>query len=189
MKKWTFCFVLLMTFLPAAISQVNRKDVNSVLSEFLENSADARYMEWGGNENDSLRLDPYDYDEMVRSYNKFFRVTKPEKCFFAKSYIIDSLQVLSDHAFGYVTLDIVSYGYVLNRLPIMMMKLHKVYLLINKSQYWYVLSETGDWFISLNAYIKWAENYLPDMTLTKESQYKSNVVKNLKDFKELIKTP
>jgi len=189
MKKRALCFLLFLSLMPEARTQINRKDVNSVFSEFLRNSADARYMEWSINPNDSLRLDPYDYEDLIRSYNKFFRVNKSEKCFFARSYLVDSLQIFPDHAFGFVTLDIVSYGFVLNRLSVMLVKMQKIYLLINKSQYWYVLSETGDWFISLNAYISWAEKYLPDMTLNNESEYKNNVVKNLKDFKELIKTP
>jgi len=189
MKKCICFWIAFLLFSLIANCQLNRHDAKSVLSEFLKNSADARYVGWTGNADDSLRLDASDYEDQVRSYKKLFRVVQSDYCFIARSYQIDSLQVFSDHAFGYVALDIVSYGNVLNRLPVMMMKLHKVYLLINKNQYWYVLSETGDWFVSLNAFIKWAENYIPDKTYNKEPQYKSNVLKNLKDFKELIKTP
>lgn len=184
-----FFSCLLVITTQIANSQVDRHDPKSVLSSFLENSYNGRYLGWAGNRDDSLRLEASDYYEKVRSFKKSFVIEQGDNCFFVKSYCLDSLQVISDHAFGYVTIDAITNGYVLDRLRIVPRKIQKTYLLISKNSNWYVLSETKYWYTSIKSYIKWAEKYLSNNTVTEGSEYKDNVKSNLKDFKDLIIYP
>jgi hypothetical protein len=187
-KRTSLCLVFL-TFTLLAYCQLNRKDVKNVFSEFLNNSFNGKYAGWSSYPNDSLRLDPTDYEDKVNSFKKTFRLAQTDNCFYAKAYGIDSLRVWSDFAFGYVTLEAVSYGYVLDRLYIGPQKINKTYLLITKNLNWYVLSETEDWFVSASSYIKWAEKYLSDKTRKEGHKYEDNVTNNLRDFKEYFKIP
>lgn len=181
--------IFFLSFSFIANCQLNRNDVNSVFSEFLKNSYDGKYVGWSSKPNDSLRLDPTEYIDKVISFKKPFRLVQTDNAYFTKSYRVDSLQIWTDYAFGYVTHEAISYGYVLNRLQIDPQKIHNTYLLIKKNFNWYVLAETNNWFVSAAAYIKWAERYLSDKTRTEGPEYKNNVANNLLDFKEQIKIP
>jgi hypothetical protein len=184
MVKWLFFYLLFVLVSREASSQVERHDPKSVLSSFLENSFNGRYLGWAGNRDDSLRLLASDYYEKVKSFKESFIIEQGDNCFFVKSYSLDSLHVISDYAFGYVTLDVITNGYIMDRLKIVPRKIQKTYLLICKNSNWYVLSETNNWYTSIAAYINWAEKYLSDKTKIEGSEYKDNVKNNLKDFKE-----
>ncbi len=95
--------------------------------------------------------------------------------------------MISDYAFGFVTLEAITNGYVLDRLKIFPRKIQKTYLLISKNSNWYDLSETNYLYTSITAHIKRAEKYLSDKTRIEGSEYKDNVKNNLTDFKEIIK--
>jgi hypothetical protein len=122
-------------------------------------------------------------------FGKSFIIEQGENCFFVKSYSLDSLQVTNDYAFGYVTIDAIANGYVLDRLKIVQKKIRKTYLLIRNNSNWYVLSETKYWFASIRSYISWAEKYLSDKTRTEGAEYRDNVKNNLRNFKKVIKIP
>jgi formylglycine-generating enzyme required for sulfatase activity len=159
---------------PGVYSQ-ERNDPKSVLSSFLENSFNGKYLGWTANSADSLRLQASDYIDKIRSFNKPFIIEQGDNCFFVKSYSLDSIRLIRDYAFGYVTLDAVAGGYVLDRLKMLPQKVNKTYLLTCKNSNWYVLAETKFWFTSIKAYTRWAENYLSDITRTEGSEYKNNV--------------
>jgi hypothetical protein len=187
-KRLFYCLLFVLISLTAN-SQAERHDPRSVLSSFLENSFNGRYLGWTGNRNDSLRLVASDYYEKVKSLKKSFMIEQGDNCFFVKSYSLDSLQVINDYAFGYVTLDAITNGDVSDRLTIVPGKIQKTYLLITKNSNWYVLAETKYWYTSAKAYINWAEKYLSDKTRFEGPEYRDNVKNNLRDFKELIKIP
>jgi hypothetical protein len=187
MKYWTFACILSILLSCKAFGQLNRHDAQSVLTEFLKNSSDGRYVGWSGNRNDSLRLIASDYVDYVESFNKSFQFDSGDDIYYAKSSSLDSIQIFSDHAFGYVTLSVLCQGYCIERMPLLRQEIYKTYLLIRKRSYWYVLSETLNMYISVDAYIKWAEKYISDKTRTEEPEYRNNVINNLKDLKEYLK--
>jgi hypothetical protein len=168
-----------------AIGQPDRHSAKSVLTFYLNNFMTSGDAGWRKNSQDSLSLIASDYLEKVRSYNKDFRIEQTDDVYYITSYSLDSVRIFSDYAFGYVTLEAASYGIILQRLMIAPQKIDKIYLLITKNNKWYVLSETKDWFVSVNFYIRFAEKFL-SVNNPADIQYKDNVVKNLHDFRDYL---
>jgi hypothetical protein len=189
MRTCTVCFILIFLLSLTANCQLDRHNSKSVLARFLENSFTGRYVGWQGNSNDSLRLDPIEYLDRIKSIDKSFQIMQGDIAFFVLSYSLDSIISFPDYSIGYVSIEDVANGYVLDRLIPRREVTNKRYLLIKKDENWFVLCETKDWFVSVSAYIKWAKNYLSDKTQPEGPEYTINVTNNLKDFKELIKTP
>jgi hypothetical protein len=185
MKKWTFLFIFIQSISLIANCQIYRNDVKSVLTNFLKNSYNGQYHGWSGNSKDSLRLDATEYIDRIKSIDKNFRIIQGDNSYIIFSYSLDSIVSYPDYSIGFVSIVDIANGYVLNRLSYKRQITNKRYLLIKKNGNWFVLSETKDWFVSVSAYIEWAEKYLSDKTLTEGYEYKFNVILNLMDFKEL----
>jgi hypothetical protein len=163
--------------------QTDSEKAYNVLSKYINNESNGRYIGWEGNRNDSLWLDATEYVEKIRSFGKPFRIEHGEQDYYVLSYTIDSLQVFADHAFGFVTLSSVAHGYCLSPLPIHHSKISKEYLLLLKENKWFILSETEDRFISVTTFIKWAEDAIKNRTWSEGEEYKSNTQNNLNNFK------
>jgi hypothetical protein len=185
MNKWTFLLIIIQSVSLIANCQLNRKDPKSTLTSFLENSYNGRYLGWSGNSNDSLRLDATEYTDRIISIDKTFRIMQGDNTFLVLSYSLDSIVSYPDYSIGFVSIVDIANGYVLNRLSNKRQITKKKYLLVKENGNWFVLSETKDWFVSVSAYIKWAEKYLSDKSRTEGPEYKNNVTNNLKEFKEL----
>ncbi|NMC61329.1 MAG: hypothetical protein GYA51_18400 [Candidatus Methanofastidiosa archaeon] len=161
-------------------------EINKILSKYLENSANGRYLGWEGNRNDSLWINPTDYIEKIKSFGNEFRLVQSNNCYFTLSYSLDSINVFKDHAFGYVTLNAVANGYVIDLLKIDPHEVNKRYLLVKKDNRWYLLSETKDWFVSVKSYVKWANNALKNRSWENEEKYKINTINNLHNMNSLL---
>lgn len=186
MKRWIFFGLMILSFPITIAGQVNRKDAKSVMKSFLENSFNGRYSGWSGNMNDSLRLVASDYEDNIVSIDKSFRIEQGDNAFFILSYSLDSTISFSHYAISYVSIVDIANGYVNEPLKVQKGKNYKKYLLLRKDYYWYVLSETGDPIISAKAYIRWGEDYLKDKTGNQGTEYRNNVMHNLKSLKECI---
>jgi len=184
MKKTTFFCAIFLSVSLIANSQINRSDVKSVLSGFLRNSYDGRYQGWSGNSKDSLRGDATKYYDRIKSIDKSFGIEQGDNVFYILSYSLDSIVTYTDYSVGFVSIVYVANGYCMDRFTFIRESTNKRYLLIKENGVWFVMAETKDWYVSVSAYIKWAEKYLSDNARTQGPEYLDNVKRNLKDFKE-----
>jgi len=173
--------------------QDDKNEASIVLKKFLENSSNGNHFGWNGNFKDPVWLDATDYEDKVmdvrKKLNLPFQLVQSDNAYYVLSYSLDSILLLNDFAIGYTTLSSVSSGYCMGPLPIKKETIPKVYLLMKQHTKWFILSETNDWFISVNTYIKWVDRLVSDPTYaSKFGKINDDVRNNYNSFKQFLLT-
>ena len=187
-------YVLILSCIPLSIScQDDKTEATLILNKFLENSSKGDHFGWNGSTKDPLWLNATDYEDKVMNLSKKlnlpFHLTQSENAYFVLSYSLDSILVLNDFAIGYTTLSSISHGYCMGPLPIKKETIPKVYLLMKQHDKWFVISETNDWFISVNTYIKWIDRLVTDPNYAaKFDKINDDVRNNYNSFKQFLVT-
>jgi len=190
-KLTSLCIFLLLPV--SADCQDDLMKATSILNKFLEYSGNGDYFGWNGKIKTDIRLDASKYEEIIIEYNKKldlnFRIAQSDNAYYVSSYTLDSVVVKNNFAIGYITLSVVSHGYCMESLPVENVTVRKAVLLMKQNRDWLILSESGEWFVTIDGYTRWVERLLNDSEYA--SDYDVNIEverRNYNSFKKLLST-
>jgi hypothetical protein len=178
--------VVLLFLAPlTAYTQPDKAQVINVLSKYLDNSANGKYVGWTNDLQDTLSIFGEKYFDRIKAIDKSLRIVQGDPTYFALSFNLDSIQIKNDYAIGFVSLISGAHGHVIDPIEFKQQKLLKKYFLIKKDDRWFVVAESEDWFISVLTYIKWADKEL--ISNSRSPEINKILTNNLATFKKLLR--